>query len=120
MPTLLIADDSIFQRLILGKVAKAEGYVVLEAKNGQECLDVLRTDTPDMALLDLHMPVLSGMEVLAAVKAEALPTGIIVITADIQNTTRQQCLDLGARALLSKPPQEDVLRATLRQVLTGS
>lgn len=120
MPTLLITDDSMFQRLVLGKVAKAEGYVVLEAKDGRECLEILRSNTPDVALLDLNMPVLSGMEVLEAAKVEGLPTGIIVITADIQDTTRQRCMELGARALLPKPPQEEMLRATLRKVLTGS
>jgi Response regulator containing CheY-like receiver domain and AraC-type DNA-binding domain len=119
MPTALIADDSMFQRLVLSKIAKAEGFDVLEAKNGQECLDILRSQSPDIALLDINMPVLSGMEVLEAAQATGHASRIVVISADIQDTTRQRCLDHGVRAMLPKPPQEDAVRAELRRVLAG-
>jgi twitching motility two-component system response regulator PilH len=120
MPIALIADDSMFQRMVLAKIAKSEGFDVLEAKNGQECLDFLRANKPDIALLDINMPVLSGMEVLDAVQAEGLAASIVVISADIQETTRQRCLGYGVRGMLNKPPQEDALREHLRGVLAGS
>jgi CheY-like chemotaxis protein len=120
MPIALIADDSMFQRMVLAKIAKSEGFDVLEAKNGQECLDILRANKPDIALLDINMPVLSGMEVLDAVQAEGLASCIVVISADIQETTRQRCLGYGVRGMLNKPPQEDALREHLRGVLAGS
>lgn len=120
MPIALIADDSMFQRMVLAKIAKAEGFDVLEAKNGQECLDLLRAKKPDIALLDINMPVLSGMDVLEAVQDEGLAACIVVISADIQDTTRQRCLGYGVRCMLNKPPQEDALREQLRAVLAGA
>jgi CheY-like chemotaxis protein len=120
MPTALIADDSMFQRMVLAKFAKAEGFDVLEAKNGQECLDTLRASRPDVSLLDMNMPVLSGMEVLELAHAEGLSGSIVVVSADIQDTTRQRCLSLGVQAMLPKPPQEDAIRAELRNALAGS
>lgn len=117
MSTILVADDSMFQRMVLAKIVKAEGFNLLEAKNGQECLDQLRAHAPALLLLDLNMPLLSGMEILAVVQREAMPTRVIVITADIQETTRQRCLDLGARMLLSKPPKEPEVVAAVRAVL---
>lgn len=112
MPTVLIADDSLFQRLTLSKMVKPEGFEILEASNGRQCLEVLRTKTPDMALLDLNMPELSGLDVLKAAQAEGLVTPIVVITADIQDTTRELCRAAGASRILSKPPKDqDVLDA---------
>lgn len=109
-----------FQRLMLAKIARAEGLSVLEAKNGQECLDQLRAHAPTLLFLDLNMPVLSGMDVLQTVRDEAMPTTVIVITADIQDTTRQRCMELGARMLLSKPPKEPEVVSALRSVLAGA
>lgn len=119
MPTVLIADDSMFQRLMLAKIVKAQGLDVLEAKNGQECLDQIRAHAPALILLDLNMSVLSGLGVLETVQQESLPVKIIVITADIQETTRQRCLALGAAMILSKPVKESDVLAALHTVMAG-
>lgn len=120
MPTVLIADDSMFQRLMLAKIVKAQGLDVLEAKNGQECLDLMRAHAPVLTLLDLNMAVLSGLGVLEVVQRESIPVKVIVITADIQETTRQRCLDLGAQMVLSKPVKDSDVAAALRIALTGN
>lgn len=117
MSTILIADDSLFQRLILSKIAKSQKHDVFEAKNGLEALDMLRSQKPDMALLDLNMPEFSGLEVLDVARHEGLETDIVVITADIQETTRTRCFELGARAILSKPPKETEVLNAMNQFL---
>ena len=106
MPTVLIVDDSLFQRLLLSKIVNSAGYKTIEAKDGHEGLNLLRSKQPEVAFFDLNMPGLSGQEVLDVAQAEKLPTAIVVITADIQETTRERCLTAGARKLLSKPVQE--------------
>lgn len=119
MPTVLIADDSMFQRLMLSKVVKSVGLGVIEAKNGREGLEHLRSSSPDVALFDLNMPELSGQEVLEIAQAENLSTAIVVITADIQDTTRARCFAAGARKILSKPAKEADVLAALRELCPG-
>lgn len=119
MSTVLVADDSLFQRLVLSRIIRSQGHELLEACNGHECLRVLRDHRPDLALLDLNMPELSGLEVLEAMRDQGLMTAVVVVTADIQSTTRQRCLDLGARRLLSKPPREEDVLTVLRELLPG-
>jgi CheY-like chemotaxis protein len=118
--TVLIADDSLFQRLVLSKIVKSEQHEFFEAKNGLEALSMLRSHKPDLAMLDLNMPELSGLEVLEAARQEGLETDFVVITADIQETTRARCFALGARKILSKPPKEQEVLGALSQFLPKS
>lgn len=113
MATILIADDSMFQRFMHAKVAKNLGYEVLEAKDGNECLDLARASRPEVMLLDLNMPGHSGMDVLKTIRQEELPIEVLIITADIQDTTRQRCEDLGVAGVVTKPVDEQQLTDAL-------
>lgn len=117
MATVLIADDSMFQRFILGKIVQEQGHQLLEAKSGQECLDMALASDPDLVLLDLNMPGLSGFAVLEAFRQHAVRAKAVVITADIQSTTRSRCQELGAVEVLNKPLEEEVLRTLLPRLL---
>lgn len=117
MLKLLIADDSMFQRFMHAKTAKELGFEVLNAKDGRECLDTAASEKPDVILLDLNMPVLSGLEVLKALKEKGVTPKILVITADIQDTTKQRCIDCGAVGFINKPVEEEVLREQLQSLL---
>ncbi len=116
MPTLLIADDSLFQRMVLGKLARAEGFSVVEAKNGQECLDMVEACGPDALVLDLNMPEVDGLEVMNRLQTSGRNLPVLVLTADIQHSTQQRCLNLGAAAVINKPLDEAVFRARLREL----
>jgi len=116
MPAIVIADDSMFQRFQTSKTAAAAGFDVFEAKDGQECLRLLLDKRPDILLLDLNMPVLDGLAVLERLAAEgAMPTRVYVLTADIQDTTRKRCMDLGAYECINKPVDQAALGAILSQ-----
>lgn len=119
MPKVLIADDSMFQRSALTKAVKSLGYEVIEAKNGQECLDAVTEHAPDVLLLDLNMPVLNGFEVLEALQKRESTVPVVVISADIQESSRERCRKLGARDILSKPFPAQKLTALLTE-LTGA
>ncbi|GAB6059828.1 response regulator [Desulfonatronum parangueonense] len=118
MPKVMVADDSMFQRFTLVKMLKNLEYEVIEAKDGQECLDSIARETPDALLLDLNMPIRNGFEVLETLQSQGADFPILVISADIQESSRQRCLDLGAKAVLSKPVLEQTLARTLAE-LTG-
>lgn len=112
MPTILISDDSMFQRFMFSKVAKEQGFTVLEAKDGLECLKLAVEHKPDVMLLDLNMPGMTGHEVLQHLADDDVHAKVLVITADIQETTKQRCLELGVSGFLNKPvAEEDLVQA---------
>ena len=113
MPLLLVADDSMFQRFQSAKTATEAGFEVIEAKDGAECLRLVRERRPEVLLLDLNMPDPGGVAVLEALAAEGSTVRVCVVTADIQETTRARCLELGARAFLNKPVEQTALRQAL-------
>jgi CheY-like chemotaxis protein len=117
--TIVIIDDSAFQRKIIASFLKDEGYETREAENGKAGLTLLSQDGADAVILDLLMPEMSGVEVLTRAGEQGLTVPIIVSTSDIQETTRQQCMDLGAAGFLNKPVKKEELCATLRDVLHG-
>lgn len=119
MTKILIIDDSIFQRKNIKKILKPEGYKILEASNGTEGLEKIRNDSPDLVLLDILMPQVSGLSVLKKLESEDIEVPVIVITADIQDSTKRECLELGARDVFYKPlPSEtQKLRELVRKVL---
>lgn len=117
MPLILIVEDAQFTRNIIVKFLKKEGYAIIEASNGREGLQAIRDRAPDCILLDLLMPDLNGLQVLEALQAEGSAIPVIVLTADIQQTTRQQCLDLGALLVINKPPNRDELLAAIQKAL---
>ena len=77
--------------------------------NGQEFLDAAAEHRPDCVVLDLHMPGLSGLQVLRKLKATGQRLSIIIITAHDESQTREQCLAEGARDYLRKPLEDRVL-----------
>ena len=120
MSCILVVDDSQFQRRFIKGILKEEGHETLEATNGKNCLDIAAKDNPDLILLDLVIQELNGFEVLESLKNNNFPNPVIVISADIQKSSRQLCLDLGARAFLNKPVDNEELRSTVQAVLNGA
>lgn len=103
MAQILVIDDSIYQRGQIRRALEPEGHELLEATNGREGLEMVDTSRPDCILLDLIMPETSGLEVLQILHDQRSNVPVIVLTADIQERTRQQCLELGATAFINKP-----------------
>jgi two-component system, chemotaxis family, chemotaxis protein CheY len=117
MPKLLIADDSMFQRFQAAKVAKECGFDVVEATDGEECLRQAKKHRPKAILLDLNMPGPGGLAVMELLSRELPEIRIVVVTADIQETTRGRCMELGAQYFLNKPVDPAALRQTLETLL---
>ncbi len=112
MARVLVVDDSMYQRNKLRKIIEAAGYDVIEARDGDDGLTMATDSTPDVMVLDLLMPKVSGLEVLRQLHEKHLTLPVIIHTADIQEQTRQDCLASGAVAFLNKPSRdEDVLTA---------
>ena len=108
MATVLVIDDSTFQRKWLTRVFENLGHEVVTANNGREGLDKLESSRPDMITVDLNMPEMDGFQFLANLQDRDMTVPTIVITSDCQTETEKQCRQLGAVAFLNKPfkPQE--------------
>ena len=102
---ILVADDEPNIVISLEYLMKREGYTVLVARDGQEALDTITRDRPDLVLLDVMMPKKSGFEVCQAVRAneELQATKILMLTAKGRDTDVAKGLALGADAYMTKP-----------------
>ena len=102
---ILVADDEPNILISLEYLLKREGYTVLLAHDGQEALDVITAERPDLVLLDVMMPKKTGFEVCQAVRAsETLQSiKILMLTAKGRDTDLAKGLALGADAYMTKP-----------------
>lgn len=102
---ILVADDEPNIVISLEYLMKREGYTVLVARDGQEALDTIARERPDLVLLDVMMPSKSGFEVCQAVRAseDLQATKILMLTAKGRDTDVAKGLALGADAYMTKP-----------------
>ncbi len=119
MAKILVVDDSKLSRNIVAKMARAAGHETLEAADGTQGLEKAATCAPDCIVLDLLMPEVSGFEVLRRLRDRGSKIPAIVLTADIQKGTRQQCMELGAVTLLNKPVKEDEIIEAIKKALVS-
>lgn len=112
MAKILVIDDSKISRNMIIKAVKALGHETLEAENGQIGLEMLMKHKPDVVTVDMLMPVMNGIEFLAAIRKDNNHTPVIVITADIQEETRRECEAFDAQ-FLNKPFKDKELTAAL-------
>ncbi len=120
MPDILIIDDDDFtRRLIAMKVSNA-GYTVRDAADAVIGIQSVLDKHPDLILLDVHMPYMSGIEVLQALKGDTQSRDIpvIMLTADSDDNTWLEALRWGAADYLTKPFEEHELLETLKKWTT--
>ncbi|MBL6629306.1 MAG: response regulator [Actinomycetota bacterium] len=106
---VVIAEDEAIIRMDLRETLVEEGYeVVGETGRGDEAVQLVRDLTPDLAILDVKMPGMDGLEVAAVLTAEKL-CGVLMLTAFSQREVVEQARDAGALAFLVKPFQRSDL-----------
>ncbi len=115
-PTLLIVDDERAMRLLLEGFARHEGFDVVAAGDGSEALGWLRPGLADVAIVDLRMPQVNGLEVLSAIRAVDPACQTILMTGYPSVDTAVQAVKAGALDYLSKPFDAERLRALLAGV----
>jgi CheY-like chemotaxis protein len=114
-PRVLVVDDDPNIRRMMVAALKRDGYSFSEAANGKEALEMMRADRPDVVLLDLMMPVLSGWDVLQEREHDASLSKIPVIIVSANRAPEiAQAVDKGICAFLPKPFDIGVLSALVR------
>lgn len=118
MNKILVADDSMTARMILRRCLEMVGWknaVFLEAKDGQEALELALREAPDLIVADLNMPRMDGEKLLTALKADARTNAVPVLIASsaVNPQKNERLTAIGAHGIVAKP----VSPAALRQAL---
>ena len=111
---VLIVDDSGLARRSLRQILEPEGYQVLEAEDGLTALERYSLDRPDIVLLDLVMKGMYGLEVLKKLRELDAHACVMVVSADIQDSSHTLVEEAGARGFLTKPVDREQLLQALR------
>lgn len=119
--TILLADDhQLFRRGVAGIIAEASDMqIVGQAGSGQEALELARQLLPDLVIMDIHMPVMSGLEAVRVIKRELPHTRIIMLTVSDDDSDIFEALKCGAQGYLLKDIREDQLLSMIRGVAQG-
>jgi DNA-binding response OmpR family regulator len=116
MKTILVADDKANIRNLVRDYLEAEGFRVVIAADGREALYAARAEKPDLILLDIMMPEMSGYDFIKAYRKESA-TPIILLTAKLDETDKVLGLELGADDYVTKPFGMKELVARINAVL---
>lgn len=108
-----VVDDEVAVRVALGRLLRLADYEVLAYASGQEFLDSLAGRKPDCALLDVHMPGLSGLQVQARLQAQGVRLPVVFITASDDPAVARSALDAGGLRVLHKPFSNNELLAAI-------
>jgi two-component system response regulator AtoC len=112
-PVILLVDDEDTIRLFLEKTLREEGYEALTAATGAEALELTRSELPDLVLLDLKLPDMSGLDVLKQIKEEVPEVCVIMLTAFGDIETAVTAMKKGAFDFVSKPVNLEELLITI-------
>ncbi|MGQ9670182.1 MAG: response regulator [Desulfosoma sp.] len=119
---VMIVDDSKSMRHVIKKVLKISGLdlgEIIEARNGQEALDQLQNHWVDLILIDIHMPVMDGIEFLRhlGTRADLRDVPVVLVTTEHNEKRLKEAMALGARGYLSKPFQPEEFRSLVLRLL---
>ena len=116
---VLVVDDSGLARRMSRQLLEEIGHTVEEAADGAQALERYVLNRHDVVLLDMVMHGMYGLEVLTKLKELNPGLPVIIVTADIQKSTREQVRAAGAAAIVNKPLNKEELAAVLSTVLSG-
>jgi two-component system chemotaxis response regulator CheY len=117
---VLLVDDSGLARRSTRRVLEQAGYTVVEAEDGLSALELFSLERPDVVLLDLVMKGMYGLDVLSKLR-ELDPTArVVVMSADIQTSSRDLVQSAGAHGFLTKPASPGAVIEMVQRVLEGT
>src|SRR5437899_6449905 len=115
--SILIADDDGNCREALREIMEPEGFRTLLASSGEEAIDIVREEPVHLALLDMHMPTLTGLETLQLVRQINAMLPCILVTADANEQLMRQACQARAYSVIPKPISKNVVLYTVVRAL---
>lgn len=122
--TAVIVDDDAMMRSLLRVILRTEGWAVTgEAANGEQAIEQCKSQRPDVVCLDVMMPGMSGLAVLAVLRREVPASRVVMITSDASMNTVREALGNGASGFIVKPFNAkrvtDALEQAMKQEKSG-
>jgi two-component system, OmpR family, alkaline phosphatase synthesis response regulator PhoP len=116
---VLIADDDVDILTLVRVRLERSGYTVISARNGVEALQLARDRHPDLAILDVAMPEMTGLEVTQHMREENLDVPVILLTARARDVDVAASADAGADVYVTKPFSPQELESRVRAISHG-
>lgn len=113
---ILLAEDNPVNQRVAVRLLEKQGHEVVVAVNGQEALERFDGQSYDVILMDVSMPIMTGLEATHALRAEGHDIPIYALTAHARDEERLECLKAGMNGFLSKPIQLDELNGVLQEI----
>ena len=117
---ILLVDDSGLARRAVRQMLETAGYDVAEAEDGMTGLERYFLEKPDLVLLDLVMRGMNGLDVLKKLQQLNAEVRVIVVSADVQDSSREMAASAGASGFLNKPVDRVGLLAAVAKALEGA
>ncbi len=114
---IFLIDDDELITIMLTRVLKEEGYEVRAASGADDVMGRIRAWAPDVVLLDITLPVRSGIEVLTDIMQQQLETQVVMLTADDSAETAVKAMKIGAVDYLTKPFNIDEVKIVIRNII---
>ncbi|MGH6946014.1 MAG: ATP-binding protein [Kiloniellales bacterium] len=117
---VLVAEDNVVNRRVIAKLLERAGHRCQLVENGEEALDALDAETFDIVLMDMHMPVMNGVEATKLFRMERLGSPhipIVALTADATEAAKREASEAGMDACLTKPIEVRLLLSTLDRLV---
>lgn len=102
---ILIVEDNEINMKLIKAILKTKGYILVEAKDGEEALQAVASERPDLVLMDIQIPKIDGLEVTRRIRGtkEISQTTIIALTAHAMEGDKEKILDAGCDGYIAKP-----------------
>jgi two-component system chemotaxis response regulator CheY len=117
---LLLVDDSALARRSMRAILEAGGFEVVEAEDGMAALERYFLEKPDIVMLDLVMKGMYGLDVLAKLLQMDPAARVIVVSADVQESSHTLVATAGASAFINKPVERERVLEVVNRVLGGA
>ena len=119
MKKVLLVDDSGMARRGARRILEAAGYEVVEAEDGMAALERYFVEKPDVVMLDLVMKGMYGLDVLARLREMDPKARVVVLSADIQTSSREMVQAAGAAGFLNKPVDRQQMLEMIARTIAG-
>lgn len=109
--TILYVEDNLDNRILIRRVLMAEGFRVIEAEHASKALEILKSETPDLILMDINMPDMDGYTLTAKLRKnpKLISIPVIALTANVMKGDRERTLEAGCDGYIQKPIDVDTL-----------
>ncbi len=116
MKKILIAEDNDSNFVLMTYILK-KFYQFDRARNGQEAVDMVDKDQYDIVLMDIKMPIMTGLEATKAIKEKYPDLPVVALTANAFDSDRQAAMDAGCDDFLAKPVSSEACLATIKRFI---